>query len=220
MDASDNQLINPYAPPDIEQNRAEHDIRDTGERLAEPIRVEGSVSREDLEEVIPMVRLPLRAKITLVVIFLGALSMLFLTGGNHDDSRMRTQAICILVVLIVIFIAWFKFRRIRNRAVDDLLKVMDYQKWVISEEGIEITTDKSATKNLWAAYSEYVLSERGAQIFFCPLGSTYWFVPRSFFADEEQWAAFVQLLARKLPQKKLQERNDNTKDFAAMDKTA
>ena len=69
-----------------------------------------------------------------------------------------------------------------------------------SPEGLLLETAHATVLQRWHRFGRYRVNARVAVLFFDPT-SIFMVIPRSYFATDDDWHAFVDLLARHLPQR-------------------
>ncbi|NOZ13794.1 MAG: YcxB family protein [Acidobacteria bacterium] len=127
--------------------------------------------------------------ITLIVFFHGLFTAY--SHGQVNFQAILTPLIGPVCVLLLLF--WVRFRQKRLQAH---LKVeMD---GVADETGILLKAAGGETHSEWKTFSHRVFTEDYA--FFYPDAESYFAVPRAFFQDERDWAYFLDLAGKKVPE--------------------
>jgi hypothetical protein len=185
------QEQDPSAPTTLENASADTKILD------EPIRIEGNISPKDLK-IVAAATQHHRYWASVVFAFFIVAPLVIAATCFRDAYSMYVSFAVYFGVVAVAWPTLYAIRWYRDRSVKDRFETASHQKMVISEHGIETATNSSSETESWAAYSDYLLCEKGALLFFPP-GDSYRLVPRSFFENESDWETFLRLLERELP---------------------
>jgi hypothetical protein len=160
---------------------------------AAAIAFAGTVTRQEFERVQAML-LPGWARWYVIYPAAAAVMLAF----SLPDARLSELVVdfAAFFVLFPIGMALFT-RRVRTRAWKQAVRLGGRVHGVVTPEGIEWNTERTATRYEWAKIERVARTPGLTLAFYAPRCA--FFFPRSFFASEAEWTAFNEAISGYVP---------------------
>ena len=114
--------------------------------------------------------------------------------SKNNDIIIVMSLFGILPIMMAISIYFGVWRQ-----ADKVSKIIKWAKYKFTEQGIEVVTDSSSSKNNWSRLSK--IRETEKDFIFYPQEKVFFVIPKRFFQSENQIGTFRKLVSEKIGEK-------------------